>query len=214
MKVDVARVIGAMVREVRDVEKDGKPAKMVIAARSYDTDIDDLWDALTSAERIPRWFLPIEGDLRLGGKYQFKGNAGGTITECEKPRRLTVTWEMGPQVSWVTLLLAKKSSGTELRLEHTAHVPPEFWDQFGPGAVGVGWEGGFLGMERHLADRSATDGPAEGMAWGMSEEGKSFYRASSEAWGAASVASGTDPAAARAATDRTTAFYTGGDHKD
>jgi len=52
------------------------------------------------------------------------------------------------------------------------------------------------------------------MAWGMSEEGKSFYRASSEAWGAASVASGTDPAAARAATDRTTAFYTGGDHKD
>jgi len=28
-----------------------------------------------------RWFLPIEGDLKLGGKYQLKGNAGGTITQ-------------------------------------------------------------------------------------------------------------------------------------
>jgi hypothetical protein len=46
MKVDMARTVGAVVREVRDVMQDGKPAKMVVATRSYDTDIDDLWDAL------------------------------------------------------------------------------------------------------------------------------------------------------------------------
>ena len=30
----------------------------------------DLWEALTSAERIPRWFAPVSGDLRLGGRFQ------------------------------------------------------------------------------------------------------------------------------------------------
>src|SRR5882724_8555264 len=28
------------------------------------------WDAMTNAERIPRWFLPISADLRLSGRYQ------------------------------------------------------------------------------------------------------------------------------------------------
>jgi len=41
------------------------------------------------------------------------------------------------------------------------------------------------------------------------EEGHRFLAASSDAWYEASVAFGTDPAEARAAADRTTAFYTG-----
>ena len=44
--------------------------------RTYETTIVDLWDAITSAERIPRRFLPISGDLRLGGRYQLEGHAG------------------------------------------------------------------------------------------------------------------------------------------
>ena len=32
-------------------------------------------------ERIPRWFLPVSGDLRLGGRYQLEGNAGGEVLE-------------------------------------------------------------------------------------------------------------------------------------
>ncbi len=214
MKVDVARTVGAVVREVRDVERDGKPAKMVVASRVYDTGIDDLWDALTSAERIPRWFLPISGELKLGGTYKFEGNAGGKITRCDKPTLVSVTWEHGGQVSWLSLHLAPQGPRTELRLEHTAHVPPEFWDQFGPGAVGVGWDGGFLGLGRHLENPGAAGGPVEGMAWAMTDEGKSFYRACSDSWCAASIASGTPPDAAKAAAARTTAFYTGGEHKD
>jgi uncharacterized protein YndB with AHSA1/START domain len=212
MKVDVAAAVGAVVREVRDVVQDGKPAKMVVATRVYATDAADLWDALTNAERIPRWFLPISGELKLSGRYQFTGNAGGTITRCEEPNLLAVTWEHGGQVSWLTLHVAGHADGAELRLEHTAHVPPEFWDQFGPGAVGVGWDGGFLGLGRHLAGEAG--GPKEGMEWAMTEEGKSFYRACSDAWCAASIANGTPVDAAKAAGARTTAFYTGGDHKD
>ena len=85
MEIDVARVLGLVTRSVRNFEKDGKAASAVTLTRLYDTGVDDLWDALTSKERIPRWFLPVEGDLQLGGKYQLKGNAGGTITACTPP---------------------------------------------------------------------------------------------------------------------------------
>src|ERR1700754_909981 len=137
MKIDPAAYVGAVVRQGADREYQGRPARVVIATRNYDTDIDDLWDALTSAERIPRWFLPISGDLRLGGRYQFKGNAGGEITRCEPPRLLGVTWEYGAEVSWLNVTLAAEAAGTRLQLEHIAHVGDDRWDQFGPGAVGV-----------------------------------------------------------------------------
>lgn len=87
-KIDVASQIGAVVREVGSREYEGKTARVVIATRTYDTTVDDVWDALTSVERIPRWFLPVTGDLRIGGRYQLKGNAGGEIRRCEPPRLL------------------------------------------------------------------------------------------------------------------------------
>ena len=73
--MDVADVVGATRREVRVAERDGRPARQLVATRSYPTGAADLWDALTSPTRIPRWFLPITGDLRVGGRYQLTGNA-------------------------------------------------------------------------------------------------------------------------------------------
>ena len=155
--MDLGRVIGAVTREVTDREYEGKPAKVVVAKRTYDTTPDDLWDALTNAERIPRWFLPVSGDLRLGGRYQLKGNAGGTITQCEPPKALGVTWEFGGQTSWVNVrLTARAAERTELELEHMAHVPDEFWDQYGPGAVGVGWDLALMGLGEHVENPGAT----------------------------------------------------------
>ena len=106
MEIDVARVLGLVTRSVRNFEKDGKAASAVTLTRLYDTSVDDLWDALTSKERIPRWFLPVEGDLELGGKYQLKGNAGGTITACAPPTHFAATWEFGGAVSWIDVALA------------------------------------------------------------------------------------------------------------
>jgi len=208
--IHVADAVGAITREIRTTEREGKEARMIVATRVYDTDVEDCWDALTNAERIPRWFLPIEGELKLGGRYQLEGNAGGTITTCEPPRQLAVTWEMMGQVSWVTVRLdAVASERTQLTLEHTAHVEDEFWDKFGPGAVGVGWDLGLLGLGEHLATGAAV-AKGEGQAWAASDEGKRFAKLSSDAWGKASIAAGTEPEQARAAADRTTAFYTGG----
>lgn len=213
MKMDVARQIGAVVREVGRREHEGRPARVVVATRTYDTTIEDVWDALTNAERIPRWFLPITGDLHLGGRYQFQGNAGGEITRCEPPRLLAVTWGMAGSVSWLTISLAgDPSGGTRLELEHVAHVGDDLWDQFGPGAVGVGWDLGLMGLARHLATGATVD-RNEAAAWSASDEGKDFIRRSSEDWCRASIAAGTDDTAASAAAARTTAFYSGA-HKD
>jgi uncharacterized protein YndB with AHSA1/START domain len=207
--IDVVRQIGAVFREVRSCMHEGRPARVVSAARTYDTTVEDVWDALTDAERIPRWFLPVTGDLRLGGRYQFAGNAGGQITRCEPPRLLAVTWEFGGSVSWLTVQLADDpNGGTRLELEHVAHVDDALWDQFGPGAVGVGWDLAIMGLGRHI-ETGATVDRSEAASWSASDEGQDFVRRSSEDWCRASIAAGTDDAAAKAAAGRTTAFYTG-----
>jgi len=60
----------------------------------FDTDIDDLWSALTDPSRLARWLGEVEGDLRLGGELRaryFDGWEGtGRVEACEPPRRLLV----------------------------------------------------------------------------------------------------------------------------
>jgi len=209
MEINVARLIGAVTREVSTREFNGKPARVLVASRAYGTTVDDLWDALTNPERIPRWFLPISGDLRPGGRYQLKGNAGGSILECEPQQHLAVTWEFGGEESWVDVRIGKNPAGATLRLEHIAHVPEEFWEQYGPGATGVGWEQAFFGLELHLQKMKAEIEPKEIEAWLLSEDGKSFTSKLSEAWCRASIASGAEASAARARARRTTEFYSG-----
>ncbi len=147
--MDFSAAVGAVRREVVSTTHDGKPARMVVVERTYEATIEDVWDALTNAERMPRWFLPVSGDLKLGGRYQLEGNAGGTITACDPPGHLAVTWEFGGEVTWVEVHLTSPGDGTMLRLEHIAHVDDR-WKEFGPGAVGIGWDLSLLALAEHL----------------------------------------------------------------
>jgi len=202
--------LGAEFRRFENRDHLGKPARVVVATRNYDTDPADLWDALTSRERIPRWFLPIEGELKLGGRYQLIGNAGGTIMRCDPPQALDLTWEFGGGMSWVTVRLAPEGDGTLLTLEHIVHAADvdQHWAQFGPGAVGVGWDLAFLGLGRHLETGATVDQEAA-MAWVRSDAGKAYMRTSAKAWGEAHIAGGENPVVARGMADRTIAAYTG-----
>jgi len=214
MTQDIAGLIGAVTREVTGREHDGRPARVIRASRTYDTTMEDVWDAITNAARIPRWFLPVSGDLRLGGRYALRGNASGEITGCNAPRHLALTWEFGGEVSFVKVdLVESPDGGTHLALEHVAHVDDARWNQFGPGAVGVGWDMTLMGLDRHLASGASVD-PLQAMAWLGSPDGKDFIRRSSDEWCRASIASGTDAEAAKAAAERTTAAYTGAPPKD
>ncbi|WP_293676318.1 SRPBCC family protein [uncultured Phenylobacterium sp.] len=205
-------IIGAEFREVADRTRDGKPAKAMVATRTYDTDAADLWDALTNPERIPRWFSPVTGDLRLGGRYQIEGNAGGAIERCDAPEALDITWEFAGGKSWVTLRLAAEGAGTRLTLEHimlARDMAGDHFQQFGPGAVGVGWDLSFLGLGLHLASGGGAF-PEHDPAWTASDEAKAFVRGCAEAWGEAHAASGEDPQTARRMAANTAQFYAGG----
>ena len=62
----------------------------------YDTDIHDLWAALTDPARLARWHGQVEGDLRPGGTFRVYIAADdvestGRVEACEPPRRLLVT---------------------------------------------------------------------------------------------------------------------------
>jgi len=202
---------GVVERKVASVEWEGQPARAVVAVRRYPTAVDDLWQAITDAERIPRWFMPISGDLRLGGRYQLEGNAGGTITRCEPPRALGVTWEFGGGMSWVNVTLdAESGDSTRLTLEHIAREDEAglaFWAQFGPGAVGVGWDLGLLGLAKHVESGGEPLPREEDFL--LTPDGRAFAGISSEGWGTADAAFGTGEQAAREAAARTYGFYTG-----
>lgn len=77
--MDVNAQLNAVARRIETKEVDGVLSYVQTLAQTYPSALDDVWDAVTSAERIPRWFLPVSGDLRLGGRFQFEGNAGGEI---------------------------------------------------------------------------------------------------------------------------------------
>jgi len=175
--------------------------------RTYDAPVEDVWDACTDPERIPRWFLPVTGDLRPGGRFQLQGNASGTIERCDPPHSFAATWEFGGQVSRIELRLESAGDGTRLRLQHS--VPEDdHWRRFGPGAVGVGWDMAATGLERHLPSGEAVD-PEQAAAWFASPEGREFVVASGRAWGEAHAAGGAAADAARAAAEATVAAYTG-----
>lgn len=215
MITDPLATAGLVTREVRTGSRNGAPTKIAVARRTYPTDRADLWDALTNAERIPRWFLPVSGDLRVGGRYQVEGNAGGVVERCEEPESFALTWEMGPMVSWLTVTLTPAESGaggapgdaTTLELAHESHVDPDFAAQFGPGAVGVGWDLGLIGLGLHIDTGEAVDAEA-GAMFPTTPPGIEFVRAAATGWADAAIADGDDPEAARAAAENTITFYT------
>jgi hypothetical protein len=82
------RILGAL------RSHDGKG--VVTVQDRFDTDIDDLWSAITDPARLARWLGEVEGDLRLGGEFRahFSLASGwegtGRVEACEPPRRLLV----------------------------------------------------------------------------------------------------------------------------
>jgi uncharacterized protein YndB with AHSA1/START domain len=60
----------------------------------FRTGIDDLWSAITTPERLSRWYGDVDGDLRLGGRFHLRIpnalEASGHVDTCEPPHRLVV----------------------------------------------------------------------------------------------------------------------------
>jgi uncharacterized protein YndB with AHSA1/START domain len=200
--IDIAGQLEAIYREVGERQADGGEAVGVLLRRRYDASMEDVWDAVTDPERMKRWFLPVSGDLRVGGTFQLEGNAGGEILTCDPPRLLRVTF--GGPTSVVELRLSPDGDDvTVLELEHTV---PLAIAQSGAGAlyVGPGWDGAVMALDLFLRGEVVEDP----VAAASSPEAQAFLRRSVEAWTAAVEASGTaTPEDIAAATEMSLAQF-------
>jgi uncharacterized protein YndB with AHSA1/START domain len=185
--IDIASQINAIHRTVELLPPaDGSGERVrVLLRRGYDAPIGDIWDAVTQPERIKRWFMPVSGELRVGGSFQLEGNAGGEILACEPPRLLRVTFG-GPTSLVEVRLTAQGENGAMLELEHI--VPIEM-AQSGAGAlyIGPGWDGALLGLDLFLRGEAVGD-PFAAASSSVAQE---FSRRSAHAWAAVVQDSGT-----------------------
>jgi len=208
--IDVPNEVDKVHRETGHGRVPAGEARTVLIRRTYPAPVEDVWDAITDPQRISRWFAPVTGDFQLGGKYQIEGNAGGEILRCEPPRLLKVSWIFGdaePGSSEVEVRLSAADGGTLFELEHSATVDPGMWGQFGPGAVGVGWDLGLLGLSLHLTGGTLSTEDRE--TWHTTPEGSQFISLSSKAWGEAYRAAGASQTEVDLTVKNTTQFYTG-----
>jgi uncharacterized protein YndB with AHSA1/START domain len=207
--IDIDHQINAVARSVGARTIDTGEAHVVTVSQSYHTDTEDLWDAVTNIERIPRWLMPISGDLTVGGSYQLEGQANGTILTCDPPKNFTATWEYGGNVSWIDVSISSDGKDSaRLVIDHIIGIDDQIWSEFGPGAVGIGWDSMLLGLAIHLGTGESID-PSFGQQWTGTDDGRRFMTLSGEGWYTANVTRGEDPATARALTERCIKAYLG-----
>jgi uncharacterized protein YndB with AHSA1/START domain len=131
----------------------------------FDTDIDDVWSALTDPRRLARWYGEVEGDLRLGGEFRARVFASGwegtgRVDACEPPRRLLVTMRDAdpqpgqPDETVIDATLAADGDQTILVLEERG-MPLDLLAAYGAG-IQVHVED----LAAHLAGRERCDADA------------------------------------------------------
>jgi uncharacterized protein YndB with AHSA1/START domain len=141
----------------------------------YDTDIDDLWNACTTPERLARWIAVVSGDLRVGGTVQavFTSTwAGPTRIEvCDAPHHLLLTSEPGTDdetqiEAWLTV----EGSRTRLAVEERG-LPVAQLHFFG-----AGWQVHLEDLARSLT----SDGSAHADGWSSQEAAPAWHERWSE----------------------------------
>jgi uncharacterized protein YndB with AHSA1/START domain len=142
-----------LVGSVRRTE-DGKGA--VRMEDLYDTDVDDLWSALTDPHRLAQWVAEVQGDLRAGGQIHARFTSGwegpGRIDICQVPRRLAVTMSPGtPDETVIDVTLDAEQDKTRLVIEERGIPVGELPYH------GAGWQAHVEDLTAHLDGRQAGD---------------------------------------------------------
>jgi uncharacterized protein YndB with AHSA1/START domain len=144
-----ARILGTLRRT-----EEGKGA--VRMEDLYDTDIDDLWSALTDPRRLARWIADVDGDLRLGGqvhaRFTSTWDGPGRIDVCQPPHRLAVTMSPGtPDETVIEAILAPEQDKTRLIVEERGIPLDEI------AGHGAGWQAHVEDLTTYIGGRRAGD---------------------------------------------------------
>ena len=133
----------------------------------YDTDIDDLWSAVTDPRRLARWYGEVEGDLRRGGQFNVYLEAAGLhavgrVEVCEPPRRLQVvtretdeSWQQGGGVApfdQTTEATLTADGGKTILVIETHGMPLDKIASYG-----AGWQIHAENLATYLAGREPGD---------------------------------------------------------
>ena len=124
----------------------------------FDTDIDDLWSALTEPRRLARWIGEVEGDLRLGGEFCARFFASGwegtgRVEACEPPRRLLLLTMKPGQTDEQVIEVTLAAGGDQTILVWEERGMP--LDQLA--AYGAGIQVHVEDLAAHLAGRERCD---------------------------------------------------------
>jgi len=116
----------------------------------YDTDIADLWSAITEPDRLARWIATVEGDLRVGGIVQTRFTSTwegpGRIDVCDPPNRLVVTMEPETEdEAVIEAVLTAEDERTRLVVEERG-LPLDVLYKHG-----AGWQAHIEDLARYLA---------------------------------------------------------------
>jgi uncharacterized protein YndB with AHSA1/START domain len=172
--IDILEHIAAIQRQVSQTGEEVR----VVLRRTYQAEVDEVWDALTDPERIRRWLMPITGELKVGGSFQLEGNAGGEILECEPPQRFKVSFGGPASLVEISLTAGQDGETTELQMDHS--VPADFGGASGALYVGPGWDGALLGLALYVEGKLEEHHDPQEMA--NSPEVIEFNKASIHAW--------------------------------
>jgi uncharacterized protein YndB with AHSA1/START domain len=122
---------------------------------TYDTDIEDLWTALTDPQRLSRWIAEVEGDLRLGGVFRARFTSdwegSGRVDVCERPTRLVVTMWDDEVETVIEARLTARAEKTRLVIEDRGLPLSEL------AANGAGWQAHMEDLATHLAGQGRAD---------------------------------------------------------
>lgn len=121
----------------------------------YDTDIADLWSAISEPDRLARWIAKVDGDLRVGGTVQTlftsTWEGPGRIDVCDPPTHLVVTMEPGTEdEAVIEAILTAEGDRTRLVVEERG-LPLGVLHKHG-----AGWQAHIEDLGRYLAGNQSN----------------------------------------------------------
>jgi uncharacterized protein YndB with AHSA1/START domain len=144
------------VRIVGSLHDSGGDKGAVRVEDVFDTDIKDLWSAVTEPDRLARWLARVDGDLRLGGEvtasFTSSWTGTGQIEVCEAPHRLLVRWNGGTDEETVTEADLSADGDRTRLVVHERGLPISDL-----AAHGAGWQAHIEDLGAEVKGRPAGD---------------------------------------------------------
>jgi uncharacterized protein YndB with AHSA1/START domain len=128
-------------------------ARVAVFTRTYPTTVEDLWDACTDPKRLRRWYVPVTGDLRVGGSFQQVNMGSGTILVCDAPNLLKLSLGGGADEIELRLSPGTEDDTAVLELHHATtldshEIAGQMYDAIF--CMGGGYYPRLLALDLHL----------------------------------------------------------------